>query len=175
MSDSIAADAEAAGFPTTFDSNTAAGRALDRMSVYEYIERRIPGRASLAARGAPRRRLRHRVRRRFDRAVGAQPDLPARLPAQCHSLSVFGESDEKFHIRGGNQQLPEAIARYLGGDVVRMGQRLARIDGNRRRPVQSHVRASQRRARGGRRLRGPGAAVCRAARARHLRRRASTR
>ena len=43
VADSIAADAEAAGFPTTFDSNTAAGRALDRMSVYDYIERRIPG------------------------------------------------------------------------------------------------------------------------------------
>ena len=43
------------------------------------------------------------------------------------SLSVFGESDEKFHIRGGNQQLPEAIARHLGGDVVKTGQRLARI------------------------------------------------
>ncbi len=43
VADIIAADAEAAGFPTTFDSNTAAGRALDRLSVYDYIERRIPG------------------------------------------------------------------------------------------------------------------------------------
>jgi monoamine oxidase len=42
-------------------------------------------------------------------------------------LSLFGESDEKFHIRGGNQQLPEAVARHLGGDVVKTGQRLARI------------------------------------------------
>jgi monoamine oxidase len=43
VSDRIASDADAAGFPTTFDSNTPAGRALDRMSVHEYIERRIPG------------------------------------------------------------------------------------------------------------------------------------
>ena len=42
VADIIAGDAEAAGFPTTFDSNTAAGRALDCMSVYDYIERRIP-------------------------------------------------------------------------------------------------------------------------------------
>src|SRR4029450_725111 len=39
----VADDADAAGFPTPFDSNTAAGRALDSMSVYDYIERRIPG------------------------------------------------------------------------------------------------------------------------------------
>jgi monoamine oxidase len=45
----------------------------------------------------------------------------------AHSLSLFGESDEKFHIRGGNQQLPEAIARNLGTDVVKTGQRLARV------------------------------------------------
>src|SRR6185295_16260677 len=43
------------------------------------------------------------------------------------SLSLFGESDEKFHIRGGNQQLPEAIARALGDDAVKMGQRLTKI------------------------------------------------
>src|SRR5262245_57276235 len=41
VSERIVADADAAGFPTTFDSNTAAGRALDQMSVHEYIERRI--------------------------------------------------------------------------------------------------------------------------------------
>ena len=43
------------------------------------------------------------------------------------SLSVFGESDEKFHVRGSNQQLPEAIARFLGADTVRLGHRLTRL------------------------------------------------
>ena len=43
------------------------------------------------------------------------------------SLSIFGESDEKFHIRGGNQQLPEAIARFLGGDSGPLGHRLTRV------------------------------------------------
>ena len=81
VSDRIAADAEAAGFPTTFDSYTSAGLALDRMSIYDYIERRIPGGHLLAARGAPRRGLCHRVRGGFDRAVRAQPDFPARLSA----------------------------------------------------------------------------------------------
>jgi monoamine oxidase len=127
VSDSIAADAEAAGFPTTFDSSTAAGRALDRMSVYDYIERRIPGghRSPLGALLDIAYVIEYGADSKEQSALnlifllGFQPD--------GRSLSIFGESDEKFHIRGGNQQLPEAIARYLGGDVVKMGQRLARI------------------------------------------------
>ncbi len=127
VSDLIAADAEAAGFPTTFDSNTAAGRALDRMSVHEYIERRIPGghRSPLGALLDVAYVIEYGADSTEQSALnlifllGFQPD--------ASSLSIFGESDEKFHIRGGNQQLPEAIARYLGGDVVKTGQRLARI------------------------------------------------
>ena len=127
MSDRISADAEAAGFPTTFDSNTAAGRALDQMSVYEYIERRIPGghRSPLGALLDVAYVIEYGADSREQSSLnlifllGFQP--------KAKSFSIFGESDEKFHIRGGNQQLPEAMARYLGGDVVKTGQRLARI------------------------------------------------
>lgn len=127
VSDSIAADAEAAGFPTTFDSNTAAGRALDQMSVHEYIERRVPGghRSPLGA----LLDVAYVIEYGADSAEQSALNLIFLLGFQpkAHSLSLFGESDEKFHIRGGNQQLPEAIARYLGGDVVKLGQRLVRI------------------------------------------------
>jgi monoamine oxidase len=127
VSDRISADAEAAGFPTTFDSNTAAGRALDRMSVYEYIERRIPGghRSALGA----LLDVAYVIEYGADSTEQSALNLIFLLGFQpnASSFSIFGESDEKFHIRGGNQQLPEAIARYLGGDVVQTGQRLARI------------------------------------------------
>jgi monoamine oxidase len=44
------------------------------------------------------------------------------------TFEIFGESDERFHIRGGNQQLPQAIARHLGLDtVIRRGMRLVRL------------------------------------------------
>jgi monoamine oxidase len=127
VSDLIASDADAAGFPTTFDSNTPAGRALDRMSVHEYIERRIPGghRSPLGALLDAAYVIEYGADSMEQSALnlifllGYQP--------QKRSLSVFGESDEKFHIRGGNQQLPERMAEGLGGDRVRMGQRLARV------------------------------------------------
>ena len=127
VSDRIAADAEAAGFPTTFDSNTAAGRALDRMSVYEYIERRVPGghRSPLGA----LLDVAYVIEYGADSAEQSALNLIFLLGFQPnrHSLSVFGESDEAFHISGGNQQLPDRIARHLGSDVVRTGQRLVRL------------------------------------------------
>ena len=127
VSDRIAADADAAGFPTTFDSSTPAGRELDRMSIHEYIERRIPGghRSPLGALLDTAYIIEYGADSTEQSALnlvfllGFQPSK--------RSLSVFGESDEKFHIRGGNQQLPERMASCLGGDRVRMGQRLARV------------------------------------------------
>jgi monoamine oxidase len=123
----IAADAAAAGFPTTFDANTAAGRALDRMSVYDYIERRIPGghRSPLGA----LLDVAYVIEYGADSTEQSALNLIFLLGFQpnASSLSIFGESDEKFHIRGGNQQLPEAIARFLGGDAVRLGHRLTRV------------------------------------------------
>jgi len=44
----------------------------------------------------------------------------------ANSLAVFGVSDEKSHIQGGNQRLPEAIAAELG-DAVKPGHRLAQL------------------------------------------------
>ena len=127
VADIIAGDAEAAGFPTTFDSNTAAGRALDRMSVYDYIERRIPGghRSPLGA----LLDVAYVIEYGADSTEQSALNLIFLLGFQpnASSLSIFGESDEKFHIRGGNQQLPEAIARFLGGDAVRLGHRLTRV------------------------------------------------
>jgi monoamine oxidase len=127
VSDLIAADAEAAGCPTTFDSNTAAGRALDRMSVHEYIERRIPGghRSPLGA----LLDVAYVIEYGADSGEQSALNLLFLLGFQPNrrAFSIFGESDEKFHIRGGNQQLPRAIARHLGDDAVRTGQRLARL------------------------------------------------
>jgi len=127
VSDVIAADADAAGFPTTFDSNTAAGRALDRTSVYEYIEQRIPG-----GHGSPLGALldvAYVIEYGADSTEQSALNLLFLLGFQPNrgSFSIFGESDEKFHIRGGNQRLPEAIARSLGDDVVKKGQRLVRV------------------------------------------------
>ena len=114
VAERVAADAEAADYPTTYDSFTDAGALLDAMSVYDWIESRVPGghRSELGALldlayvteyGAD---TRDQSALNLVYLLGYQPDDTG--------FSVFGESDEAFHIRGGNQRLPNAIAASLG-------------------------------------------------------------
>ena len=95
------------------------------------VDRRLdrgvrPGRDRLAARPAARRRLQHRVRRRVERAELAQPALPARLPAGRASFRIFGESNEKYHVRGGNDQIPARLADALAGQIT-LGSELVAV------------------------------------------------
>lgn len=127
MADILAADLEAAGYPTAFDAYTPAGRELDLMSIYDWIETRVPG-----GHGAPLGQLldtAYAIEYGADSHVQASLNLLYLLGFQPTSsqLDVFGESDEKFHIRGGNQQLPEAIAADLGDATVKTGHRLLRL------------------------------------------------
>jgi monoamine oxidase len=41
--------------------------------------------------------------------------------AKPGKFSVFGKSDERYHIAGGNQQLPEAIANFIGRQTIKQG------------------------------------------------------
>jgi monoamine oxidase len=126
--EAVLADEEAAPFPTTFDDFTPAGKALDNVSVFDWIETRVAGghttsfgRLLDAA---------YAVEYGADTTQQSALNLVYLLAFQPHpsTFEIFGESDERFHIRGGNQQLPQAIARHLGLDtVVRRGLRLVRI------------------------------------------------
>lgn len=124
----VLADEAAAPFPTTFDNFTPAGQALDNMSVFDWIETRVAG-----GHTTPFGRL-------LDAAYGAEFGADTTRQSALNlvyllafqpdpsKFEIFGESDERFHIRGGNQQLPQAIARHLGMDtVVQRGMRLVRL------------------------------------------------
>jgi monoamine oxidase len=124
--DAIVADEAAAPFPSTWDSHTAEGEILDGTSVFDYIEDRVPG-----GHGSPLGQL---LDTAYAIEYGADSEdqsalnllyLLAYQPSP-HTLTVFGESDEKFHIRGGNQQLPKAMAAALPG-TVKTGHKLAKI------------------------------------------------
>ncbi|HET9627116.1 MAG TPA: NAD(P)/FAD-dependent oxidoreductase [Kofleriaceae bacterium] len=134
MFDAVAADQDAAPFPTTFDSFTPAGKQLDNLSIFDWIESRVPG-----GHAAPLGQL---LDVAYNIEYGAETNVQSSLnliyllafqptaasdsnptPSQ---LDVFGESDETFHIRGGNQLLPEAIAGELCEQVKR-GYRLVKL------------------------------------------------
>ena len=158
--------------------DTPAGVALDHMSVYDWIESRVPG-----GHGSPFGQL---LDVAYDIEYGAETTDQSALnlvyllgyqPSPATSC-IFGESDERFHVRGGNQLLPLAIARR---DRSRAGRRRpawpasaldrANADGT----VDAHASTRRRKPSGDRRPRRPGAAVRRPAHARLLAAPASTR
>jgi monoamine oxidase len=95
------------------------------MSVYDWIESRVPGGhdsalgqlldvAYVIEYGAD---TREQSALNLVYLLGYQPDEKR--------LSIFGESDERYHMRGGNQRLPVAMAQHLGN--VKLGHALRRI------------------------------------------------
>ncbi|MDI1449865.1 NAD(P)/FAD-dependent oxidoreductase [Polyangium sp. 6x1] len=123
----LLSDLRAAGEITTYDRATPAGRALDQMSVFDWIASRVPG-----GHGSPLGKLldvayviewgadsRDQSALNLVYLLGHQPEPD--------HFSMFGESDESHHIQGGNQQIPMAIAEELGPDAVKRGHRLLRL------------------------------------------------
>jgi monoamine oxidase len=118
----------AAAEETSWDAMSPAAKALDRMSVHDWIEKRVPGghRSPLGV------VLDLAYTIEFGAATTDQSalNLVALLgyqPAPT-GLSVFGESDEKYRIADGAEALPRAIAAHLEGKCeLRTGWELARI------------------------------------------------
>jgi monoamine oxidase len=127
----LAGDVQAASYPTTYVLSTAAGRALDAMSVYDWIESRVPG-----GHASPMGQLldvAYAIEYGADTTDQSALNLVYLLGynASPGNFAVFGASDERSHIIGGNQQLPKAIADYLGiGAAVRTGMRMLAIAAN---------------------------------------------
>lgn len=121
---------KAAGYPTTYASSTDAGKTLDHMSVYDWIETYVPG--------GHASRLGRLLDAAYNEEYGAETTDQASLnliyllayQPTGKSFEIFGASDERFHIDGGNQQLPEAIAAYVGGQTIRQGWSMQSIKAN---------------------------------------------
>jgi monoamine oxidase len=121
----------AAGYVTTYDRSTAAGRELDAMSLTAWIERFVPG--GLKSNLGTYIYLQYVAE--YGIAADAQSSLNmiywlGRQPQYNEATGEFvtlGPSDERYHILGGNQRLPRAIAADIGEDHVLLGHRLERI------------------------------------------------
>jgi len=127
IADILQADLRSAPFPATFDSFTPGGFALDHLSVRGWIESRVPGGMS-----SPLGQL---LDVAYNTEYGAETTIQSSLnllyllgtqPTRT-TLDMYGESDERFHIRGGNQRLPEAITRHLD-DAVVTNHKLVRLE-----------------------------------------------
>jgi monoamine oxidase len=110
-------DVTDAGYPTLYNSYTPRGFELDHMSVHDYIERYVPGghRSPLGA----------LLDVAYNIEYGAETRAQSSLNmlyligfSQPNTFTIFGESDEKFRIRGGNDQVPTILAARLASQIT---------------------------------------------------------
>jgi monoamine oxidase len=126
----IKKDLKAAGYPTLYNSYTTDGLALDHTSIYDWIEAKVPG-----GHASPMGQL---LDVAYNIEYGGETKSQSSLnliyllgyqptPGNFH---IFGQSDERYHMRGGNEQLPAAIAASLPAGSVVTGMALTGIARN---------------------------------------------
>jgi monoamine oxidase len=120
-------DVNAASYPTLYNSFTDAGRVLDNMSIYDWIESRVPGGHS-----SPMGQLLDVAYNiEYGDVAAAQSSLNLVYLLGFNSnpgnFQIFGQSDERYHIAGGNERLPQAIAAALAPGTVRLNTALTRM------------------------------------------------
>ncbi|WP_285104476.1 FAD-dependent oxidoreductase [Promicromonospora sp. MEB111] len=110
-------DAEAAGFPILYHDHTARARELDLMSIRQWIDAYVPG--------GPSSRLGRLLDVAYTIEYGAEIDRQSSLNlinlfgySTAEDPQLFGESDEVFHVAGGNDQVVTRLAEALPGQIV---------------------------------------------------------
>jgi monoamine oxidase len=121
-------DLSAAGYPTTYHSSTERGRELDAMSVAQWIDAYVPGghRSPLARLLDVAYNIEYGAECTEQSALNLVYLLGYTGPGQ---FRIFGKSNEKYHVRGGNDQVPTRIAALLGSQI-RTGTELVAIRRN---------------------------------------------
>jgi monoamine oxidase len=100
------------------------------MSIYDWIETRVPGGHS--SNFGKLLDVAYNIEYGAETTQQTALNLLGLLGYQPSpgNFSVFGLSDERYHMRGGNQQLPQAIAAALPSGSVRLGWQLTALATN---------------------------------------------
>lgn len=121
-------DLEEVGETTLYNSFTERGFELDHMSIVDYINEIVPG--GIHSKFGQLLVLAYTIE------YGADADQQSALNllyllgfSPKGSLNIFGDSDEQFHIRGGNDLLPELLAKELDGQI-KFNAELMKIEQN---------------------------------------------
>jgi monoamine oxidase len=121
---------QAAPFPTLYNSYTTSGYQLDHTSVYNWIEQYVTG-----GHGSNMGQLLDVAYNiEYGRETTDQSSLNLvyllGFQPQPGNFRIFGSSDERYHIIGGNQQLPLAIAKSLPSGSINLNWRMTAIAHN---------------------------------------------
>src|SRR5262245_42674783 len=124
----IHSDLSAASYPTLYNLSTQRGRDLDAMSIAQYIDSYVPG--------GRKSNLGQLLDTAYNIEYGAETTRQSSLnllyllgysgPGQ---FRVFGKSNEKYHVVGGNDQIAERLAQRVQGQIT-LGSALVSIGRN---------------------------------------------
>jgi monoamine oxidase len=117
-------DVSAAGYPTLYTQSTQRGRELDAMSIAGWIQAYVPGGLSS--------KLGQLLDVAYNIEYGAETNVQSSLNmlyllgySGQGQLRIFGPSNEKYHVRGGNDQMPALLAKALEGQITTGSQLVA--------------------------------------------------
>jgi monoamine oxidase len=110
-------DLSEASYPTLYNQSTPRGRQLDQMSIVEWIDESVPGGLNS--------RLGQLLDVGYVIEYGAEASQQSALnllyllgynsPGQ---FNLFGASNEKYHVRGGNDRIVSTLQYVLGNQIV---------------------------------------------------------
>ena len=113
-------DLTSAPFPTQYNMFTQAGFDLDHLSLYDWIETRVPGGHS----SSMGQLLDVAYNIEYGNVTTEQSSLNLvyllGFQPVPGNFRIFGASDERYHLAGGNERLPEAIAAALAPGTVQL-------------------------------------------------------
>ena len=113
----IHSDVSAASYPTLYTSYTARGYELDHMSIYTWIEKYVPG-----GHTSPLGAL---LDVAYNIEYGAETQIQSSLSmlyllgySGQGQMRIFGKSNEKLHVTGGNDLIVRGLVNALGGAIT---------------------------------------------------------
>jgi monoamine oxidase len=118
-------DVSAASYPTLFDSFTQRGYELDHMSIVDWINESVAG--GIASKLGQLLDIAYTIEYGADAAEQSSLNLLYLLGYRGQGqLRIFGASNEKYRVKGGNDQVAARLADALAGQIT-VGSELVAI------------------------------------------------
>jgi monoamine oxidase len=118
-------DVSAASYPTLFDSFTQRGYELDHMSIVDWIEESVPG--GMESRLGQLLDTAYTIEYGADSVEQSSLNLLYLLGYRGQGqLRIFGASNEKYRVTGGNDQIATVLGAALAGQIT-LGSELVAI------------------------------------------------
>ncbi|MCU1676526.1 MAG: amine oxidase [Frankiales bacterium] len=113
----VHSDVSAASYPTLYSGYTDRGYELDHMSIYQWIENYVPG--------GHRSQLGMLLDVAYTIEYGGETTVQSSLNmlyllgySGQGQMRIFGPSNEKYHVRGGNDLIVSGLAKALPGQII---------------------------------------------------------